>query len=129
MTIYQVTAWCIVPHYTVFDVEASTIDDALAKARIQVRDQYGDSCVDGEWDWDEFEICAEDDATEFLAYLAPDALVRNAAPELLQKLRRGVSLARNIVDCWERGDLAAAVRALSEWSPEASGVICKATDE
>ena len=127
MTIYSVTAWCVVPHYTVFEVDAASNEEALAKARIRARDAYGEPCIDGKHDWDEFEIHPEDDDGEFLTYLAPQVLVRNGAPELLDELRRGVSLAQNIVASWEHGDLAATVRALSPWLNDASAIIATAT--
>lgn len=41
MAIYEVRAWCVVPHYTAFDVEAASIDEALEKARIRAHDEYG----------------------------------------------------------------------------------------
>jgi hypothetical protein len=127
MPIYEVTAWRVVPHYTVFDVDATDIREALEKARVQARDEYGEPCIDGECDWDEFELHPEGDEGEILTYLAPQVLARNAATELLDELQRGLSLAQNVVDSWEHADLAAAVRALSQWSEEARAIIAKAT--
>lgn len=119
MTTYEVTAWCIVPHYTTFDVEAGNIGEALEKARLQAKDEYGEPCDGGKCDWDEFAIVSEPDAAEHLVYLEPSRLVENASLELLNQLQRGVSHAQGVVDSWESGDLAAAVRELTQWLAEA----------
>jgi len=80
---YKVTAWCTVPHYTVFDVEAESIAEALAKARSQSEDEYGEPCDGAGYDWDEFEITS-DNADECIRNLEPALLVEIAAPELLE---------------------------------------------
>jgi hypothetical protein len=129
VTIYEVTAWCSVPYYTTFEVEAATTEDALTKARSQARNECGEPCGGGESDWDEFEIHPEDDEAEVLSYLAPEVLARNAATELLHELQRGMSLAQDVIDSWERGNLAEAVRALSQWSKDVPAIIEKATQQ
>jgi hypothetical protein len=85
MTAYQVTAWCAVPHYTVFDVEAENMTEALEKARTQAQGEYGEPCDGGaKCDWDEFEIVSEEDADEHVRYLEPALSAEIAAPELLE---------------------------------------------
>jgi len=127
MTTYQVTAWCVVPHYTTFDVDAGSVEEALEKARGQSKDEYGEPCDGAECDWDEFAIVSEPDAAEHLVYLEPSRRAENAAPELLDQLQRGVNHAQSIVDSWERGDLAAAVRELTQWLTGARATLQQAT--
>ena len=103
MTIYDVTAWCAVPYYTTFEVDAANINEALEKAKLQAREEYGEPCGGGESDWDEFEITSDG---ESLRYLTPARVTEIAAPELLDALRRGVNAAQDVVDSWERGDVA-----------------------
>jgi hypothetical protein len=50
-----------------------------------------------------------------------------AAPELRDELQRGADVAQQIVDSWEHGDLAAAVRAMSQWLVDARSSLDKAT--
>jgi hypothetical protein len=124
MTTYEVTAWCSVPYYTTFELDAASIGEALEKAKHQARDEYGEACGGGESDWDEFEISSDD---ESLSYLEPARLAANAALELLDALQHGTSIAQQVVDSWERGDLAGTVRALSQWSVDARATLNKAT--
>jgi hypothetical protein len=86
MTTYNVTAWCDVPHYTTFDVEADSIDEALEKGKLQARDESGEPCNSTRFDWDEFEITSEADENASLTYLAPTRLIENAGPTLLAAL-------------------------------------------
>lgn len=123
MTIYDVTAWCVVPHYTTFEIEASTVNEALEKAKSQARDECGEPCDGGEFDWEEFEVTSD---AESMRYLTPARATEIAAPELLDALRRGVNVAQDVVDFWERGDLAESVRALSLWLADARTAINQA---
>jgi hypothetical protein len=126
MTKYEVTAWCSLPHYTTFEVEADSIEEALAKARIQANDEYPEACNGPSYEWNEFELSADDDP-KTLRHLEPERAAEITAPELLDALQRGVAAAREVVARWERGDLAEAVRALSPWLSDAGAVIKDAT--
>ncbi len=108
MTTYEVTAWCSVPYFTIFDVEAGSIGEALEKAKVQAKDEYGEPSDRA--DWDEFYIVSEGDSDEHVLHLEPPRLAEIAALELLEQLQRGVDHVQSIVDSWERGDLAAAAR-------------------
>jgi hypothetical protein len=127
MTTYQVTAWCVVPYYTIFELEAGSIDEALEKAKRQARDEYGEPCGGGDSDWDEFEIVSEGDADEYIRHLEPSRLAENAALESRDALQHGIDVAQRVLDSWERGDLAQTVRALSQWLADARAAINKAT--
>jgi hypothetical protein len=127
MTTYQVTAWCTVPHYATFDVDAASIDEALEKAKAQSKDEYGEPCDGAECDWDEFEIASEGDADEYIRHLEPVRLAENSALELVDRLRTGVELWQSIFNAWERGDPAAAVNALEQWLVEAWATLHSAT--
>jgi hypothetical protein len=127
MTTYQVTAWCSVPHYTTFDVDAGSIGEALEKAKLQVKDEYGEPCDGAECGWDEFDIVFEGDAAEHVRHLEPVRLAEIAAPELLEQLRTGVNLAQCAVNAWEHGPLAATVRALAKWLGDARATLDQAT--
>jgi hypothetical protein len=126
MTTYEVTAWCSVPYFTIFDVEAGSIGEALEKAKVQAKDEYGEPSDRA--DWDEFYIVSEGDSDEHVLHLEPPRLAEIAALELLEQLQRGVDHVQSIVDSWERGDLAAAVRDLTLWLPEARATLKKATE-
>ena len=82
MTTNQVTAWCSVPYYTTFEVDAPNIQKALEKAKLQAPDQFGELCV-SEFHWDEFEIDSKGDADDYVRHLEPALRVAIAAPELL----------------------------------------------
>src|SRR5271156_2272217 len=129
MTTYQVTAWCIVPHFTTFDVDAGSLEEALEKARSQAKNEYGEPCDGAECDWDEFAIVSEPNATDHLVYLEPSRLAENVALELLDRLQRGVNRSQSVVDTWERGDLAATVRELTQWLAEARATLNQATNQ
>ena len=88
MTTYTVTAWCNVAHYTTFEVDAGSIDEALKKGRIQAREECGEPCSDAEYEWDEFEVFAESDETAFAKHIEPSRLAEIAASALLAALRR-----------------------------------------
>jgi hypothetical protein len=126
MTTYEVTAWCSVPYYTTFEIEADSVEEALRKAKRQARDEYGEPCG-GESKWDEFEIVSEGETDEYIRHLEPSRLAENAALELRDELQRGVNLAQKVGHSWERGDLAAAVRALSQWIIDARSAVDRAT--
>ena len=85
MTTYQVTAWCSVPYYTTFDVDADNIHKALEKAKQQAREECGEPCGGGESEWDEFQIVSD---AECLGYLETSRQAANAAPALLAALSR-----------------------------------------
>jgi hypothetical protein len=126
MTLYEVTAWCSLPHYTTFEVEAGSTLEALAKAKTQANDEYPEPCNGPSCEWNEFEL-SPDDGGATLLHLEPERALEIAAPELLRALQRGAALARDVVARWERGDLAEAVRALSLWLTDAAAVIEQAT--
>ena len=96
MTTYEVTAWCSVPHYTTFDVDAGSVEEALEKAKIQAKDEYGEPCDGAECDWDEFEIASEGDADEYIRHLEPSRSAKNTAPELPATLWMTALLPRSI---------------------------------
>jgi hypothetical protein len=123
---YDVTAWCSFPHYTTFEVEADTAQDALAKAETQVLDEYPEPCNGGEYQWDEFQIDPADDNEPGIYHLQPEARLSAAAQTLLDALRCGVTAATDVVTRWEKGDLAQAVRALSLWATEAAAAVERA---
>jgi hypothetical protein len=123
---YDVTAWCSLPHYTTFEVEAPSIEEALAKARTQAADEPAQPCDGGSYEWDEFEIRSADDDGETICHLEPERAAEIAAPALLNAVTQGVIAARGVTGSWESGDLAAAVRALSLWLSDAANVIERA---
>jgi hypothetical protein len=85
MTIYNVTAWCVVPYYTTFEVEARNVREALKNAKLQAHDEHGDPCDDGaECNWEEFQIHPEDDEGKSRTFLDPARRVEIAAPDLLR---------------------------------------------
>ena len=127
MSTYHVTAWCQVSYYATFDLDAKNIDEALKQAKLRARDECGEPCG-GEYPWDEFEITSEN-AAEHVRHLEPSWLAAIAADELLDTLQRGVALAESVVDSWDGGDLAGALRALSQWLAGASAAIAKATKQ
>ena len=125
MTLYQVTAWCAFPHYTSFEVEADSFDAALAKAEAQVKDEVPESCDGAAYEWNELEIAGGEG--EHFRRLSPERAAEIAAPSLLDTLRGGVIAAQDVIDRWERGDLAEAVRGLAAWLTEAAAVLREAT--
>lgn len=126
MTLYDVTAWCDFPHYTTFEIEAASIEEALAKAKTQVSGETPEPCDGAAYEWNEFEVSDEDDG-ETIRHLAPERAAEIAAPALLESLQRGAIVARAVTDSWERGDLAEAVRALSLLLTDAADAIKQAT--
>ena len=125
---YDVTAWCSFPHYTIFEVEAASLEEALAKAQTQVADEYPEPCDGASYEWNEFEVCGEYNG-ETIRHLEPERAAEIAAPALLGALQHGVIAARGVTDFWERGDLAQAVRALSLWLTDADAAINEATSQ
>src|SRR5271165_918730 len=105
MTTYNVTAWCSVPYYTTFELEADSLTEALTKAKVQVRAEYGEPCSGGESDWDEFEVTSEGDTDEVLRHLEPSRLAANAGTQLRDALQNGLTIAQQVADSWEQGDL------------------------
>jgi hypothetical protein len=86
MTTYHVTARCTLPHYTTFEVQADTLEDALAGAKVQAADEYPEPCNGASCEWDEFEIRPEDGSANGMSHLEPSRLAANAADDLLQAL-------------------------------------------
>lgn len=127
MTRYDVTAWCSVPHYATFEVEAESVQDALAKAREQVLDENAEPCDGGEYHWDQFQIVPADGDEPELYHLEPEARLSTARPRLLDALCSGTTAARDVVARWEKGDLAEAVRALTVWLRQAEAAVNDAT--
>ncbi len=83
MTTYLVTAWCSIPHYTTFEVEAKSFKAALRKARKQAQDECPEPCIGASHDWNEFEIATES-TDKILLHLEPEHALELAAPELLE---------------------------------------------
>ena len=127
MTTYQVTGWCSVAYCTIFDVEAGSLSEALEKARLNSKDESGEPCDGAACDWNEFEIVSEGDENERLRHLEPELLAQIAAPELIEALLDGIRHAQDVVDAWEKGDLAATVRALEQWLSGARTALNTAT--
>ena len=127
MTTYQVTAWCNFPHYTTFEVDARSPREALRKARQQALEESPEPCNGFTVEWDEFEICPEADDVKCRRYVEPAKRAEIAAMELLDALRQGTDAAQRVLDSWERGDLAASIRALSQWLSDARAAIIQAT--
>ena len=119
---YDVTAWCSFPHYTTFEIEAASVEEALTKAQTEVNDEYAEPCNGASYEWNEFELCSEA-ADEYLRHLEPDRAAEIAASELLETVRRGVAAARDVISRWEQGDLAEAVRTLALWLATADSAI------
>jgi hypothetical protein len=118
---YDVIAWCSFPHYTTFEVEAASIEEALAKAKTQVSDKSPEPCDGASYEWNELEVCAAG-GDQFIRHLETERAAEIAAPELLAALQRGANAARGVTDTWERGDLAQAVRDISLWLIDADAV-------
>ncbi|MBV9506232.1 MAG: hypothetical protein JO323_14625 [Acidobacteriia bacterium] len=101
MNTYEVTAWCVFPHYATFEVQARSLKAALAKAKKQVQEETPEPCNGGPHNWDEMEVRAEDGRS--LQYLSPQLATEIAAPELLDLLRSRLHAARTMTEAWERG--------------------------
>lgn len=111
---FSVYAWCDRPFIAYLDeVEAETPEEAIALARQQPEQllDVAEEC-NGQYPWDEF-AAFDGDGRELLRVLDAEARMRNAAPELL-------AACRMVVDRWERGDLAEAVRVCAALIEECS---------
>ncbi len=84
MPIYDVTAWCSLPHYATFQVEARSLTEALRKARHQASEEYAEPCDGVAVDWDEFQICPDGDETKSRTYFEPARRTEMAAARLLR---------------------------------------------
>ena len=84
MTTYEVTAWCSVPHYTTFEVDAATLGEALDKAADQAASEYPEPCGGAAFEWDEFEVTSARDASHSRRRVEPARLVEIAADDLLR---------------------------------------------
>jgi|SRR5579883_992957 len=112
MTRYFITAWCDRPFYAQCEVEASTPEEALVKAREAIHDAPAEECDDG-YPWDEWRVDTAE-ADEVLSQLDGRARLRAAADNLLLACRM-------VVDRWEHGNLAEAARACRDAVAEATG--------
>jgi hypothetical protein len=83
MTTYEITAWCSFPHYTTFEVEASSLREALRKARQQAPQEDAEPCNGGATDWDEFKIDPEGDEDKSRIFFEPARRAEVAAQDLL----------------------------------------------
>lgn len=112
MTRYFITAWCDRVFYAQCEVDAETAEEALAKARQVIHDAPAEECDNG-YPWDEWRVdTAETEGV--LLHADGNARLRNSADRLLQACQ-------NVVDRWEQGDLAEAVRACQGAIDEAGG--------
>jgi hypothetical protein len=111
MMLYTVIAWCERPFYAECEVEAETPEAALAKAREAIHGEPAEDCG-GEYCWDEWRV--ETDDEEVLSHLDEPARLGLAAPALL-------AACQMVVDRWEKGDLAEAVRACAAAIAEVEG--------
>ena len=92
MTRYNVTAWCSFPHYTTFEVEASSLLQALSKAREQASDECAEPCNGAAIEWDEFQIHSNNNASKPRTYFEPSRRVEMAALHLLRAAEFTLSL-------------------------------------
>ena len=84
MTKYEVTAWCGVPHYTTFEVEARSFAGALRKARQQAPEECAELCDGAAIEWDDFQIHAKGDERRVRTYFEPSRRIEMAAEHLLR---------------------------------------------
>ena len=129
MTTYNVTAWCLVPYYTTFDVDADNIDAALRKARLQARHEYGEPCNAGDSEWDEFEIASEHGDAAALRYLEPQRLAANAALTLLAALLRFEAAWRKWADDISRCPKLAASTEMFDIYEQARAALAEAAEQ
>ena len=78
---YNITAWCSLPHYATFEINARSVREALARAKIQVTDEYADPCNGGAYEWNEFEVQVPSGRSKW--FLEPDRAMEIAAKDLL----------------------------------------------
>jgi hypothetical protein len=83
MTTYQVTAWCGLPHYTTFEVEARSLAEALRKAKQQAPEEYAEPCDGAAIEWDDFQIHVKGDERRVRTYFEPSRRIEMAAECLL----------------------------------------------
>jgi hypothetical protein len=91
---YRIHAWCDRPFIAALDVEAGSIEEAMAKARDAVHDADAEECNQG-YPWDEFAIYA-DDGTELDRQMDRPARLRVHAEDLLKALARLLDAAANL---------------------------------
>lgn len=114
--------------YAVRSFDAETPEQALQLARRF----YEDNLI-------ELDFCSHDDNAgldqiqiwdnkrgTLATWESDDYRLRQAAPELLTALQAQTRAAKAVIANWEKGDLAAAVRALDASMPAASAAIAKA---
>ena len=129
MTSYQITAWCSVPYYTTFEVDAENVHQALRKARRHARQECGEPCNGGESEWDEFEISSDDDDSEIMTHVEPSRLTANAAPNLLAALLRFKAAWRSWADDMRRYPKLAASTEMFAIYEQARAAIAEATPD
>jgi len=125
MNKYDVYASCDVPHYTTFQVEAATVEEALDKAKAQVHDETPQMCG-GEYEWHEIEVCGEH-GDEFMRCREPQRAAQIAAPAILKALQLGVIAARKVLARRELGDPAETIHALADWLAQAESAVQEAS--
>lgn len=119
MTVYQVTAWCTVPYYTIFEVSAGSPEEALEKAMNQAPNESGEACDGVQCRWDEFKI--EDDTGNSLEHLEPSRLAKNAAGELLGALEYFYNIMRDYRSSLRKGYVKLAIERAGQALANAKG--------
>ena len=114
--------------YAFHDFEADTPEQALQLAR----QFYDDNLIeldfrsyDDNAGLDQIQIWDSERGT-LAAWESDDCRLRKAAPELLSALQAQTEAAKAVIDHWQQGDLAAAVRALDASIPAADAALAKA---
>ena len=103
-----------VADWAYYEIEAETPEQALKLAR----QFYGDHL--GELDFRSYDAIEPLDHVQIwdagrgtlASWESPDYRLRQAAPDLLRVLEEQTAAAQAVIDNWEKGDLARAVRAL-----------------
>ena len=106
---------------------AHSLEHALAKART-FHDEHGEDLIFQDYDHggdgvNAIEIAGPDGET---VWRSDDLLRRLAADDLLDALTAATEAAQAVIDSWERGNLASAVRTLDASIPAARAAIAKA---
>lgn len=127
MTTYIIT-FSTERHWAQTRLTAETPEQALAEARRFAEDDGFRELDYQNYDEDPFveqiEVHASGDAVA--EWRHPRLLVRLAAHDLLNALEAQTTEAQAVIDAWEQGDLAGAVRMLDASIPAARAAIAKA---
>ena len=110
------------------EIEAETPEQALRLAReLWQTDphRFAFEKYDMIMPLDEIEI-EGDEGSELATWCSNDLRLRLSAQELLDALEAQTDAAQAVIDAWEKGDLAGAVRMLEEFIPAARAAIAKA---